>query len=255
MPEYAISIVPRQNFLAANSAENDGGDDASDVKPNRQETVPEKVKHLDPPHIRSWHFDKNPTDWSEFNKELEKLPDMGQTEHSVIATIFGTEGGSAVDTRNDASSGVVRNTFDAAKIRGRIPGLEDVENPEDMTMNQRAEVMRDYLDTVMHRVEGKGTALEKLDYETAAAVASTLYHKGATGGGEIVDVALKEVKPGVNLGDKAGMGPLTFKTIKDINDDPESKWKFIETLADKRQAVSLPREKEMIDFYRFRHRR
>jgi hypothetical protein len=126
--------------------------------------------------------------------------------------------------------------------------------PEDMTTTQRAEVMKDYLDNVMHRVEGKGAALEKLDYETAAALASTLYHKGATGGGKIVDKTLKAVKPGVNLGVSAGMGPLTFDTIKKINDNPESKWKFIEKLADNRQEASLPREKEMIDFYRFRER-
>jgi hypothetical protein len=106
----------------------------------------------------------------------------------------------------------------------------------------------------MRLVDGGSKALDKLDYETAASVTSTLYHLGMGDGAKVADKAIKAVSPGAALG-TTGMGQKTFNAIKEINDDPIKKWDFIEKLADLRQAERPPEEKEMIDFYRFRELR
>jgi hypothetical protein len=327
VPEYAISIVPRQNFLAANSAENDGGDDAKALnslaefshrqangefepeeaqskdndasapdtpltkkffpddygqeyeygqtsQSNEEAETEKAVKHgpyderfgrllkpgqprfepLDPPLIRKDYFNTHGTEWWEFQRALDNVPDMTAKEHAVYATIFGTEGGLAT-AGNGASSGITREALKDTQKRGNVKGIEGITEPSELNIQQRVDVMRDYTDHIMRLVDGGSKALDKLDYETAASVTSTLYHLGMGKGAEVLSNAIEEVNPDADLGSPAGMGPKTFEAVKEINDDPVNKWDFIEKLADLRQEESLPEDKNMIDFYRFRERR
>ncbi|MEW5994121.1 MAG: hypothetical protein AB1744_06970, partial [Candidatus Zixiibacteriota bacterium] len=98
-------------------------------------------------------------------------PDASDAERFAYGQIFAAEGGVAKDPTSSASGGILQATLDDA--RKRVPGLEGANTPSDLTLDQRAAVMRDYFDQSL-RTAGGSKALENIgDRNSAAALAAS----------------------------------------------------------------------------------
>lgn len=129
--------------------------------------------------------------WMRFNDAVARLPDVTDTERHVYSRIFAAEGGMDVDKAGGAVAGVTPDTLKYLKTRDKsLSSLPD--DPRKLNHDQAALFYRGYSDYVLRNAGGV-SALDQIgDWNTAAAVADTVYRDGASGGGKLVGEAIRK---------------------------------------------------------------
>jgi hypothetical protein len=178
------------------------------------------------------------------------LDGVGPDEAFAYQAIFAAEGGVAVDPNSGASGGITPGTLKDLQDRGKTE--IDAEKPDDLTMEQRAQFMRDYFDDALGRIGGHDALGEIGDKQGAAAVGDALYRHGPSGGAGIVRDAINEVKPGAVKDETGRLGQQSKDALKDIMADPETKREFLERLGSIRNDRTRERDWPRNDFFRFR---
>ena len=240
---------------------NEGGrDDAG----GRQDRADEKDEPVAPdpegeaealprvPAYRAQVFDRQPGVWTSFNEAVADLDGLTEAEEFALPLLFAAEGG----TRNDpggASSGITEETLARARARGGVDGIEDVGRPADLSVAERAAVMRDYFDDVLHTVDG-GAALDDIgNRQAAAAFADVLYREGRRGGTRIIQRAINEVRPDRVVVD-GRMGPQTLDAYRDLAAEADTRERLLDALGDVRDTRRR-HEADRNEFFRFRDER
>lgn len=188
--------------------------------------------------------------WKNFNTAVGKLSGVSDNEKFVYGQIYAAEGGDHIDPNSNASSGITPQTLEDARKAGAVPGLDKVQNPGDLSTDQRAGVMRWYFDKTMARAGGSA-ALDKINDKLAAgALADTLYRHGSSGGATLIQKAINRVNGNQNLKVDGGMGNDTLKAYSDLLSKPETRNKLLNELAEMRDRATEGKETARMDHYR-----
>lgn len=132
--------------------------------------------------------------WEGWQRVLNGRTGLSPTRKLVLSEIFAAEGGLDPDPNSSAVTGILNQTLSEAKARRPDDAeLQQVRSPRELTLEQRATVIEDYLDNTLRKAGGLKTLDEIGDPLVAAAVADTLYQRGEAGGAYVVKSAANEV--------------------------------------------------------------
>jgi hypothetical protein len=205
-----------------------------------------------PPDWKKEVLNKQHKDWEMFNRSLDDRHDLGENQKFTLAQIFAAEGGTAKDPAGSASSGILKDTLDDA--RKRVPGLENVKTPSDLTIDQRVAVMKDYFDRNMSTIGG-AKALDVIPSpEAAAAFGDTIYRHGSGDGAKAIQRAIRLVAPERVEAD-GKMGPETLKAFNEMARDPKTRGALLDALGEQRDVLTLRKESERMSHFTFRSQR
>ena len=163
---------------------------------------------------------------------------LSDTQQRVYGEIFAAEGGSKINPRNGAKSGIIQETLERLVSHGLLPSVPSGTRSRDLTYEQRVEAYRAYLDNAFQHVTGKSAALDSIgDFEAAAALADTLFrHGGARPANRVVQNAINDVAPGRVAAD----GVLRNDTVAaygELARDPATKRALLDALAERRKEA------------------
>jgi hypothetical protein len=201
--------------------------------------------------------------WADFKNAVDQLGDTTPQERLGYMEFFAAEGGTRPDTSNGAVGGIVEQTLRQAKASGKIPGLENVTDPAQLTDEQRAQIYQWALDDRLFwatddRTDGRRRIGEINSPYTAAAVVDTLLRNSRRKGAGLVQEAINDVLRTVpeserraynlealSVDGKLGRGTFdSLLALEALGYGPH----FREALADRRATAEKPRN----DHFRFR---
>ncbi|MDK9720704.1 MAG: hypothetical protein OEL53_05920 [Rhodospirillales bacterium] len=234
------------------------GDDVRIVVPQDELTYKRAVfdaaigDKTTPPAWKKEVLNKQHKDWEMFNRSLDDRHDLGENQKFTLAQIFAAEGGTAKDPASSASSGILKDTLDDA--RKRVPGLENVKTPSDLTIDQRVAVMKDYFDRNTSTIGG-AKALDVIPSpEAAAAFGDTIFRHGSGDGAKAIQLAINAVEKD-KVSYDGRMGPETLKAFNELARDPKTREKLFDFLSRERLSLTRGQEAERMDHFRFPSRR
>jgi hypothetical protein len=211
-----------------------------------------------PPAAKTGLF-RNNTQWADYRAALNRLPNLGRNEEYTLMQSFGFEGGLRKDggKSSTAYGGILQKTLDNAKAAG-VPGLEHVQQPDQLGFDQQAAIARWHLDAGLKNVGGRD-ALETLpDRHAAAALGDTIFRHGEGGAKSLLLEAVNDVREKQGLPDIANPGRLIGRTLFDsyrsMAADPQSRNALLDALDTKRTVWpgSGPGDKDRYDYFSFR---
>lgn len=202
-----------------------------------------------PPEWKKDVFKGQPGAWESFNKSVDGLG-VSDTEKFVYGQVYAAEGGNAVDGKSQASSGILPSTLEAAKASGKIPGLDKVPAPKDLSPDQRAAVMKWYFDGALRTVGGSQMLDWVGDRTAAGALADTLYRHGGAGGTRLIQKAINSVNRDTSVSEDGKMGPQTFNEFQRLVNDPKTREDLWDKLADLRDIQNGGDETDRTGHYR-----
>lgn len=215
-----------------------------------------------PPPAKRGLFENN-TQWSDYRAALRENPKIGPNEEFAALQTLAYEGGLRKDPKSSAYGGILQKTLDDAKSSGKVPGLDKIDRPDQLTPALHAGVMHWYRDTVLANV-GASAALESLgDKYAAAALSDMLYRHGGTGGKDILLKAVNTLRaqdgePAIRNRQALIEKPL-FDAYKTMIADPDRRAAVLDALEPGRerhlQVLGKPLEPDRGAYFTFRHLR
>jgi lysozyme family protein len=171
----------------------DDGDDAESIDAGERILLASAEPY--PPAYRANRTTLTEQIWKEFNDAVAASPNTTPTKQHIYSEVFAAEGGAATDPKNGAASGITGTILRRTQGRNGVPGLEGIQQPEQLTLAQRAAIYDWYFDKVaLHDVSNGGTRLGAIsDRDTAAAFADSLFNHGATGGAGPIRKAINAI--------------------------------------------------------------
>ncbi len=253
VPDPASAPDSPPDRLAADGVPR-GGDAAPDATSRREPIISVPKYRNQVPELRR-------SSWQDWADSVRRLPGLSSAEERAHMEVFAAEGGTGVDEKTGAASGILPGTLHDLQERRRIDRLPLGTAPDDLTMDEKAKIYRAYIDDGLKHVGGSG-ALERIgDDAAAASLADTLFRHGATGGAELVRAAINDVVPGSvrqagqispdgNTVSRHTMNEEAFAAYRKLAKDPATRRKLLDALKWQRD-FDKPGEAARTEHFRF----
>jgi hypothetical protein len=155
----------------------------------------------------------------------------------VYQEIFAAEGGSNINPKNGAKSGITQETLNLLVGHGLVPGIRSGTLARDLTISQRVEAYNAFFRNVLQFAPGKERALDAIgDPEVATSFAYTLFHHYAGERERAIQGAVNDVVPG-RLAEDGVIGRQTIDAYAELARDPSTRRQLLNALADRQEKL------------------